>query len=97
MVGFGSHPKMSSEGKEREAICDLPGVRGAGRGKYLASSIRLINSAVMCFLSGVWHAYHTFGVLVAPVQACTTVMEIVGKGTLMQQCREYACTMIMHN
>lgn len=33
MAGSGLHAKMASEGKEREAICDLPGVRGAGRRK----------------------------------------------------------------
>ena len=33
MVWFRLHAKMSSERKEREAICDLPGVQGAGKGK----------------------------------------------------------------
>ena len=71
--------------------------RAREREKCLASSARLINSAVVCFLSGVGHAYHTFGVLVAPVQACNLVVEMVGKGTLMQLCRGYACSVIRHH
>ena len=64
--------------------------------KCLASNFSRMNSAVICFLSGVQHAYHTSGVSVAPVQAWTTVIEMMWKGTLMQLCREYACIVIMH-
>ena len=53
--------------------------------KWLASNF---NSAVICFLSGVQHAHHTLGVLAAPVGVCTTVMEMLGEGSLMQLCRE---------
>ena len=60
MFWFGLHAKMSSEGRKgKRSVISLAFGSREGE-KCLANSFRLINSAVMCFLSGVWHAYRTF-------------------------------------